>query len=349
MQCPKLLTPWSARVAATVLLLALPAATQTGTVSPRGFRPVSGGSSTGYPWGYGSINSHRYQQVHDDLAGNPRVILGIAVRRKEGGTIQWPAIGPELEVFFSTAATTSRTSTSTYATNHGTDLKTVIAKKIVNFPAVNAPGSLPAPFTYVMTFDTPFIYLGQGSVCYEIVCTNNNYTGGTLLSLDLAQDNVMKNQRFGDGCGGATLTGTYAAPNLQQTASGLPASTTAFLMIGYDNESLSGVPLPLDLSGLGAAGCSLFVAPLVFLPQASSAAGVATFSLDTSGAPADVMVQLQVLALAPSVNPMGLVFTNGLLASPRTPMAVMRNWNSNIALPTGNLQIGLGLVTLFMR
>jgi hypothetical protein len=199
-----------------------------------------------------------------------------------------------------------------------------------------------------MIFDTPFSYQGQGSICYEIVCTNNNYTGGTILSLDLVQNNIARNQSYGDGCWGAMLFGAYNAPNLDQFATGLPSSSVAVLMLGYDNESVSGIPLPFDLSGIGAPGCSLFVSPVAFLVHPTSASGTASFSLDTTGAPTDVVVQLQVFAPSPAQNPLGLVFTNGLYASPRVPPTFMRNWHAHIGSPGGTLQTVVGLVTQFL-
>jgi hypothetical protein len=243
---------------------------------------------------------------------------------------------------------TSQTATGTFATNHGADLRIVMAKRIVNFPAVPAPGDLPAPFTYRMMLDTPFLYLGPGnSLCYEIVMTNNDWAGGITLNMDLAQNNLVKNQVFGGGCNGAALTGTYTVPNLLQSVTGVPANTVAVLMVGNSNETYSGIPLPFDLAGVGGPGCRLFVAPILFLATVTNGNGAGSISLDVSGGPPDLVLQLQVFALSPAANALGLVFTNGMLSSPRAPQHYMRNWTSSIANAAGSLQKVYVLVTEF--
>jgi hypothetical protein len=334
-------------VLACLVLGSVLTAQSTHTISPRGLALVPGGNTTGYPWGYSGSQAFRYQQIHDDMAGSPHVILGMAVRRKEVGTA-WPALSPTLQVDLSTAATGSQTATSNFASNHGMDRTVVMVARQVNFPAVNAPtNGLPAPFTYVMMFDQPFIFLGQGSLCWEVLMSANNYAGGTTLNLDLAQNGLARNQVYGQGCRGA-LSGTYAAPNLDQTATGLAANSVAILMVGYNNQQFAGVPLPLDLTPAGAPGCSLYLAPILFLVAPTNASGTATFSLDTTGAPTDVAVQLQVLA-PDTGNALGLVLTNALFATPLMTRTFMRNWNANVASATGSLQIVYALVTDFLE
>lgn len=323
-------------------------AAQSHTISPAGLAPVFGGNTTGYPWGYGTMPVFRYQQIHDDLAGRPRVLLGLAVRRKEAGAA-WPALGPTLQLDLSTAAVGSQSATSTFATNHGTNRTTVMASRVVNFPIANPPtNNLPAPFTYVMQFDNPYLHTGQGGICWEVLMTANPYTGATVLNLDLAQNALARNLTYGTGCGGTTLAGSYAVPNLTLTAAGLVPNGPAFLMIGVDNGSSAGVPLPLDLAFLNAAGCFLFVHPALVLTLVANAVGTATFTANLVAIHPNLVASFQVAAPSASI-PMGLAFTNGFFSTPNMPPTCMRNWNSNTSSPTGNLQIVYGLVTDFIQ
>ena len=336
--------PRSLFVGATLLAAA---AAQTHVISPRGLDTVPGGNTTGYPWGYAATQQFRYQQIHDDMAGTPQVLLGMAVRRKETGAA-YPAISPTLQVDLSTAAVGSQSATSTFATNHGADRTVVMAARQVNFPAVNPPAAgFTAPFTYVLMFDAPWFFGGQGSLCWEVLMTANNYLSGATLNLDLAQNNLARNQAYGQTCGG-TLTGSYAAPFLNQTLAGVAPNSLAILALGYDNRSYFSVPLPLDLTGAGAPGCALYMAPVLFVTAPTSASGTARFALDVSSLPLSAVIHSQ--ALVPDTsNALGLVFSNGLYATPQMARTFMRNWTSNTAAATGSLQLIYTLVTDFIE
>ena len=106
-----------------------------------------------------------------------------------------------------------------------------------------------------MMFDNPYIHLGQGGICWEVLMTASNYAGATL-SLDLAQNALARNLTYGTGCGGVALAGSYVAPNLTLNATGLTPNVPCFLMVGVDDEHSGGVPLPLDLAVLNAPGYS---------------------------------------------------------------------------------------------
>ncbi len=332
-----------------VCAFAMPAVAQfPRLVSPNGFGPVPGANTTGYPFGYANYQSFRYQQIHDDVTGIARVMLGLAIRRKEIGA-PYVAFSPTLRIDLSTGGVTSQSATSTYATNHGPNVATVMATTTLNFAATNPPtDALAAPFAYRMPFDQPFVYSGAGSICWEIVMTASTFTAGTTMNFDLVQNGIARNQAYGNGCGGVTLTGSYAAPNLVQTVSGLAPNAPAVLMLGVENLRAFGLPLPLDLGVLGAVGCSLYLEPAAYVTVVGSASGVATLSTNVSQMQPDFVLQFQ--ALAPSAaNPLGLSFSNALAAMPVTPRTFMRNWNSNVASATGNLQLIFGLAVEFLQ
>lgn len=320
----------------------------THTISPAGLANVYGGNTTGYPWGYGTTYpAFRYQQIHDDLAGVPRVILGLAVRRKESGA-NWPALAPTLQLDLSDAAVPSQAATATFTSNHGANRTVAMTAKIVNFPAVNTPtNGLPAPFTYVMMLDQPYVHTGATGICWECILTATNYTG-TTLNLDLAQNGSARNVAYGTGCAGATLAGTYLAPTLTQSASGLTPSTNAVLIVGANADVFAGLKLPLDLGIVNAAGCSLYLDPLVSVGLVVDGAGAAANTINTTGLPGGIYVYFQVVAPSASV-PLGLAFSNGLYQTPSAPATYMRNWVSSTSAVNGSLQKTYALVTDFIQ
>src|SRR5262245_28373909 len=110
MHCPVRL----GALAAALSVAALPAQANH-TVSPLGHHLSYAAPSTGYPWGSAASQyaQFRYQQIHDDLAGPPLVLLGLSIRRKEGGAAN-AGFTSTVQLDLSTAAVTSQLSTSTY-------------------------------------------------------------------------------------------------------------------------------------------------------------------------------------------------------------------------------------------
>lgn len=124
---------------------------------------------------------------------------------------------------------------------------------------------------------------------------------------------------FGQGCGrpGNPVTHSF---------SGNPVLGSSVLLIGTGEPSLpgaihigtsrtgtsSGVPLPFDLSVLGATGCQLYVEPQLSLPLTLNRFGGGAQSL-TPTSPALIGVQLytQFLQADPMANSAGVAFSNG--------------------------------------
>ena len=315
------------------------------TISPEGLGPVYGGNTTGYPWGYSAYPNFRYQQIHDDLAGKVRVFLAMAIRRKESGAAH-TAVSPTLQLDLSTAAVGSQQSTSTFVSNHGSNRVVAMASKVVNFPAANPPtNGLPAPFTYVMMLDQPYIHSGAGGICWEVLMTANAY-GGATMSFDLATNGLARSVVFGTGCGGVTLAGTATTTALGQTGAGWVPNSNVYLLLGADNEKIAGLPLPLDLTSINAAGCWLYTDPLVTVGLVADGAGGIANSFPMSGLPANLTVNMQLVGPSPAV-PLGLAFSNGLYQTPSAPRTFMRNWISNTTSATGSLQLTYALVTEF--
>lgn len=115
---------------------------------------------------------------------------------------------------------------------------------------------------------------------------------------------------------GVQTTGGYPEIGYRQTFSidtGKPLSFTA-LMIGFSRTSLGGVPLPIDLSLIGAPGCSLLVSQDATIPTRVGGSGIATVSLyipdQASLVGASYFTQFAVVD--PGANALGLTFSNGI-------------------------------------
>jgi hypothetical protein len=91
------------------------------------------------------------------------------------------------------------------------------------------------------------------------------------------------------------------------------AAAPALMLLGFSDASWSGLPLPLDLSVLGAPGCALLVSPDLTLPFGTSAGGTGFLVYEVPN-------DLYLLGLAfynqawiaePSTNALGYALSNG--------------------------------------
>lgn len=125
---------------------------------------------------------------------------------------------------------------------------------------------------------------------------------------------------FGSGCRGSVGTpylfspGTpYVGRTLPLIIANLPVSAPVVLWIGASNTIWNGVPLPLDLTPLGAAGCKLLVSGDLLVPV-TNYNGTAYLDLlippfvPPSTSP---LFHVQGMVVDPTANGLGAVFSNG--------------------------------------
>jgi hypothetical protein len=123
---------------------------------------------------------------------------------------------------------------------------------------------------------------------------------------------------FGQGCRGTAgvpvLNGTppWIGETQVLTLSPVPNPAVALLPIGRSNTRWGGIPLPLDLGGMGAPGCNLSVEPLLIFAVGGQG-GSANLSLAW---PADqslvgLVLHGQGIVIDLPANPSGLVSSNG--------------------------------------
>ena len=126
---------------------------------------------------------------------------------------------------------------------------------------------------------------------------------------------------YGAGCGSPALgfvPDASGRPVLGQTGSAtiVDAPTTfAAVAMGWSNLSFGPLPLPLPLDSIGMSGCSLLQsADILGLGTLPLSASTCSFSLAIPGVPSliGMHLYLQAYAIAPGVNPLQIVISNGI-------------------------------------
>ncbi len=330
-------------------------------VSPQGNTTVEGSSNNTFPF---YNKTFTYMQVHDDLAGRPRIIREIAFRKDGKITGSLASCTVNISLWISTAKVTSGSASTTYASNHGPDLVQVLNKTNINFPAASPTTTPPAPFTQVIPFPTkPFVYKGKGSLAWEV----RVYSTTSLSSRPLdAQSSYSSYQRFGSGC---QATGQNAPPYnygyvrdsttvpnaymLYCYARNLAKSQPYVWMIGRSNTKFGGFKLPLNLSPFGGVGCSLYIAPILAIGGTTNASGyVSTYNnpvtFPKSPFLAGMKIYTQFLSADPGRAPLPAVFTDGcaITIPGNVPVCRIYSYGNPNAL-TGSKTGSYGLVTRF--
>ena len=122
---------------------------------------------------------------------------------------------------------------------------------------------------------------------------------------------------FGTGCDG--LSGWFWEPIVGQPyfelhVESAPPSAVAIVILGLNDTSFAGLPLPLDLALFGAPGCDLLTAPVLTFPAITDPLGAATLPLPIppNAVLAGVGIFLQWAVFDDAANPFGMVFSDGV-------------------------------------
>jgi hypothetical protein len=355
-----------------VLLLTASLGAQAYVVSPAQFDKQEANASNAFPFGSNVITSQRYMQIQDDMAGSPRLLRGFEVRRDGPGATGHLAFQVACHVLCSTAATTSATADVTFDNNHGTDKAQVVTNRSYNIPAIDS-GWLPAPWTYVFPFDTPFPFPGNGSLALEVKLISTTSQGNNQLDYaNSAAGNTNPNLmvgRFGTGCVhsgrtavlGANPTGAqvnWAAGTgiMRVTASGGPNAGTVVLLSGFSRTTAFGsIPLPHlipNTNGYPSGDCFLYTDVTFVGLGVTNSNGSATIDTPVPVTPdlAGLTVHSQLLALDTN-NAAGVITSNGVShhwSAPFGPIMGARIWRSNdINAVTGSVNKSQQLVVKF--
>lgn len=314
----------SAAGLAWALLLGAPLAAQP--ASPGHFAGAEGNARAGAGLGSTALPC-RQLQIHEDLAGAPMVIRGLALRRDGGAAGAYAPFGIVGSLFLSTARAAALD--ANFDANHGPDRIQVLASSQVAFPAT-LPGIPPRPFEYVLPFALPFLFGGQGPLCWDLLVLAR----GNAFPVDLdAADGIDANPSspYGTEGAGCLATGQGApfalrirpvfdwprgAGALQCQGLFGPMSGIGQLYLGVHRGIFGGVALPFELPGTrqGASGpCWLQLTPIAILPVGFDAAGAwsAGFGLALVPALHGTTLLAQLLALDPPANNWRMVLSEG--------------------------------------
>jgi hypothetical protein len=347
---------------------------QAYVVSPAQNESQEANGSNAFPFGSNVITSQRYMQIHDDMAGTPRVLRAIEVRRDgSGATInEHLAFMVALDILCSTALTTSATADTTFDNNHGLDKVQVVTNRTYNIPAIDS-GWLPSPWTYVFPFDIPFPFPGAGSLALEIKLISTTSQGNNQLDYANSAAGIpnpnLATGKYGSGCihsgrtaaMGANATAvqvnwTTGTGIMRVTASAGPNVGAVVLLSGFSRATAFGsIPLPYlipNTNGHPSGDCFLHADISFVAAGLTNAAGSATLdtpvpvTLDLAG----LTIYSQLLALDQN-NAAGVITSNGVShhwVAPFGPVLGTRIWRSNdINAPTGSVNKNQQVVTKF--
>ena len=209
-----------------------------------------------------------------------------------------------------------------WADNRGRDFTCVMKKKTVTFPSSPPPKKAPTPFTIALMLDQPFQFAGKAflleftsrpgklpvATWYTDAQTARGWVG--------APSGGSRSYR-GVGCPSDFYNyGVYPYIGFAWRHFGYSRvknkSLPAFDILGTNDRSLGGIPLPFDLSPLGAKGCRLYTAPLLIFPSrtdSSSREGRVDFDLGiipNDGSLVGAVYFEQQVVLDPSFNSLGV-------------------------------------------
>jgi hypothetical protein len=350
-------------------LLSPLALAQGSVVSPGHFTNAEGPTSNSFPLGTATV-PFRYMQIHDDLQGPARAIKGMSFRRNAQSAAN-PAYSVTLDVWCSTAASTSGSASTTFDANHGANKVQVITNKGFNFPAT-VLGNVPMDFTFDVPFDATYPFLGTGPLCLEIQKTARTNTGSSFL--DAASGTAgnanppLQFASYGTGCmvtgTNANLTARGASAMTWATNTGIlrvngssgPPNGLVIVFLGFSNQQAFGsVPLPFLIPGSAAAPsgpCHLYADMTLITAAATSATGTSSTDFPFPATPDlnGIRTFAQILAVDPAANPVGIVTSNGVnhnIVAPYGPIPGCRIYASGNLGPTGTRALSYLLVTRF--
>ena len=275
---------------------------------------------------------------------------GIAFRRDEtAGT--WPRSWLDMSMTLSLTEATSSTMSTTFTQNYGSRTSQVIGRRLFVLPAFQAPSASPTNFDVTLPFDRPFDRLydpfSGGTVQSLIVDVNVFATSAGAQPLSYPLDTALGQAGARSlwaptpGAASGTITNGMAsvfglvtgyssgtvpalsartAPALgesfQLDVDGALPATAVVLFFGLSNTTLGGVALPIELSPVGAQGCFALTSMDVSLTGATSATGVAGFTIPVPNHPSLSGQSLyhQAFVADPLANALGFHTTAGLQA-----------------------------------
>jgi hypothetical protein len=316
--------------------LAASAHAQTGTVVPAKYTTVEASSYTSYPFGLGS--ACRLQYLYDaSLVGPTVVAMKEIAFRGNGGLANTGKTGVELEIKVSTTKTNPWAASSTFASNHGTNVSTVFTKKKINLPA--QPVKTPNDFVTVFKLDKSFVYIrATGNLLIDYVVTGQP---SGAYAHDTSFTSSAVNTVVGTACGGtnSSVTGGQklnATSTVSYNLTGAPANGVAIHLLG-SAPLKTPVALPLG-------GCKLYQNILLAIGVATNATGGATMIYPLPTNARDLSIHGQFVAFDSKLTKLVATQSNKTVLGGLDPHTRIYS-TSSATNATGSIQLGVGIVT----
>jgi hypothetical protein len=252
----------SRHISASFLAIAGSLTAQVVTVSPVAYSSTEGPASLSIPFSSPQI---RYQQVHGDLRGDPKLLTAISLRR-DGLWTGTTGVSRLLDMDLCVGHASFATVTNNFTSNYLGAPTLVIARRVISTPDwATAPLHPPAPFDLTFAFDSPASYSGASDLLWELKVYSNSPTPGYDTVADFAAPDAMDalSMPIGTSClssgqtDGYLLLGTIAAlasGEYRFGAQGLHAPANSafnYLLFGVSDPNLDSPWLcsPLHSSG----------------------------------------------------------------------------------------------------
>jgi hypothetical protein len=309
------------------------------------FSPVTAGTAQGnvnntLPF---AQSTYQYQQVHSASSFAPSV-NGVVNRIRFRAKAQTTAGTADLELWMARSPNDAANASATFASNETNPIN-VFVRKMVNMPSVG-PGQWGAPD---LAFDVPFVALPIHHISWRVLIHSNNSTPYTL--------DCFSDWRFGTptayggcqhpmGTQNATQNVTYRSPGNDWNLNGYSyvpnVAMPGVAMVGASNSTWGSVPLPFDMTAIGAPGCQLVNDPAIMLPGTTlaNATGFLGLVVRTPRDPSwiGLTIYTQFAFVDAGANPLGIFTSRGLVNSPiPAPVEITRIYASSVTALQGTV------------
>ncbi len=296
------------------LLLAGYAGAQTSLFLPPEYERAWGRTSTSLL----GNDQTRTQLVYASPFATGTVVTGIRLRAA-ATVVDRASFTADVEIRCSSGPNAPGALSSTFANNVGSDEIVVFPQQLVTIPAMPANRGTGTMVTFA--FATPFVFgLNTNTnlvVEIKVFGRSAGATWGTDRAFAATNGRALT---VGRGCGAGTISssssgGTYVGGStVAITLANAPANTIALLVPTLDQKEFApGVPLPFDLSLIGAApGCDLLVNPNVgalAFPADATGAASASVPIPAGFGRAGLGFQWAYLVQPSAQNPLGIETT----------------------------------------
>jgi hypothetical protein len=344
---------------AVVALSGVATGQATTKVIPVSATTTEGSSSSAFPFAY---TTGRTQQIWRGTALTQAVglLTGVSYRR-DGSGAAFPKVDyTSLNVSIGQTTVTPQAMSTTFSNNRTSPLTAILRSAKYSLPAIPAPTTPPASFNIHLNWTTSFVFdARKGNVILEwnmpgSPAKNSYFVDAESFKPGNATGTVVPFGTFGKFSAQENATFSAVATTLKPggtldvNGNSFSKSYTARLIFGLSNKTYNSIPLPYDLTAIGAPGNSLYTSMDLLLPFPMSAQGSQWNARFTAPIPNDKMLSgLTFYAQSyygdANANAAGLVASNALALT--TPAANPQPETNQVGYydstqPTGWLAFG---------